>query len=75
MILRNYFENPEVLHMGTCPNRSYYIPCSTVEQAIAERPRFASDRVQMLNGTWKFKYHASVYDLVGTPWEETNLSA
>ncbi|MBQ7935527.1 MAG: beta-galactosidase, partial [Clostridia bacterium] len=75
MILKNYFENPEILHLGTCPNRSYYIPCSNEEQAFAKRPRFVSDRVQMLNGIWKFKYYNSVRDLEGTPWDDTDFSA
>ena len=75
MILKNYFENPEILHLGTCPNRSYYIPCSNEEQAFAKRPRFVSDRVQMLNGIWKFKYYNSVRDLEGMPWDDTDFSA
>ena len=70
MILKNYFEDPQTLHIGTCLNRSYYIPCSTEEQALEERPRLCSDRFTLLNGEWKFKYYKSVYDLTGTPWNE-----
>ncbi len=70
MILKNYFEDPQTLHIGTCPNRSYYIPCSQEEQALAERPRLCSDRFVSLNGEWKFKYFKSVYDLTGAPWAE-----
>ncbi len=74
MILERYYENLDVLHLGTCPLRSYYIPCSTPELAMAKRPRLTSDRVQFLNGTWKFKYYKSMRDLCGTPWEDTDLA-
>ncbi len=74
MILEKYYENTDQLHVGTCPLRSYYIPCSTEEQAAAERPRLTSDRFQLLNGIWKFKYYTSVRDLKGEPWNETDFS-
>ena len=34
MILENYFENPEILHLGTEPNRAYYIPCEDASEAM-----------------------------------------
>ncbi len=74
MFLTNYYENPDILHLGTCPNRSYYIPCGDLAQAEAKRPRLVSDRVQMLNGVWKFKYYASVRDLCNAPWEDTDFA-
>ncbi len=67
MILPNYHQNTEILHLGTCPNRSYYIPCASKEEAVAENPRTASSRMQLLNGTWDFRYYASVQDLEALP--------
>lgn len=70
MILKNYFEDPSILHLGTCPNRSYYVPCASQEEAEAECTRSASSRLVMLNGEWDFKYYKSVLDLKEAPWEE-----
>ncbi len=36
MILENYFENEKILHIGTCPNRSYYVPCANEAEAVAD---------------------------------------
>lgn len=62
MIIPNYFENLNVLHENTMANRAYYIPASHPDKDLVRR-REHSDRIQMLNGLWKFKYHSSVYDL------------
>lgn len=62
MIVPNYFENPHFLHENTMPKRAYYIPASKfMDNLVAERE--ASDRIQMLNGQWAFKYYNSIYDL------------
>lgn len=70
MILKNYFEDPSVLHVGTCPNRSYYVPCANREEADAPCNRSASTRFQSLNGEWDFMYYSSVRDLKTAPWLE-----
>ncbi len=70
MFLKNYFEDPSVLHIGTCPHRSYYIPCADRAEADSEWFRNASSRIQLLNGNWDFKYYASVRDLKIAPWED-----
>ena len=70
MLLKNYFEDPSVLHLGTCPNRSYYIPCANAEEAAQKCPRTAGSRMQLLNGVWDFKYYSSVRDLKTAPWED-----
>ncbi len=68
MILKNYFEDPSVLHIGTCPNRSYYIPCADRKEADAPCSRSASSRFQSLNGEWDFKYYTSVRNIKKAPW-------
>ena len=62
MIVPKYHENLEILHKNTMPNRCYYIPASKQMQTLAEN-REQSDRFQLLNGQWKFKYFESLYDL------------
>ncbi len=57
-----YHENPHALHVGTMPNRSYYVPCASEEEAL-RRERTASSRLQLLSGTWAFRYFDSVLDL------------
>ena len=54
---RRLHENPQVLHVGTCPNRSYYIPFADEKEAETGR----SSRVISLNGPWAFQYFSS-YD-------------
>lgn len=62
MIIPHYYEDPHTLHVGTMPNRAYYIPASRRSDALVEH-RKTSDRFQLLNGSWKFRYYASIYDL------------
>ncbi len=62
MIVPRYYEDLEVLHENTMPNRAYYIPASFADPELAiERDR--SDRFQSLDGIWKFRYFSSIYDL------------
>ena len=62
MIIPCYYEDPHTLHVGTIPNRAYYIPSSRRSDALLSTAR-PSDRFQLLNGSWKFRYYASIYDL------------
>ncbi|MDO5336495.1 MAG: glycoside hydrolase family 2 TIM barrel-domain containing protein [Eubacteriales bacterium] len=62
MIVPDYYENLHMLHENTVPNRAYYIPASKYMDGLAEQ-REKSDRLQMLNGEWQFKYYTSIYDL------------
>ena len=62
MIVENYFEDLQVLHLNTQPARAYYIPASRIMTDLVEH-RENSDRLQMLNGDWKFRYYANVREL------------
>ncbi len=62
MIIPKHFENLDILHENTMENRSYYIPASRPMSDLVKH-REHSDRIQILNGLWKFKYYDSVYDL------------
>lgn len=62
MIVPRYYEDLDFLHEHTMPPRSYYIPASRRMEDLVEH-REASDRVQMLNGMWKFRYFESIYDV------------
>ena len=62
MKLEKYYENPDVLHLGTEENRAYYIPFSQEEPALLE-DRELSDRMMMLSGSWKFAYYHNVYQV------------
>lgn len=62
MIVPRHYENLHVLHENTMPNRSYYIPASRPMDTLVEH-REESDRFQLLNGDWKFRYYDSIYDL------------
>lgn len=62
MIVPRYYEDLSVLHDGTMPPRAYYIPASKRMDHLDEH-REESDRIQFLNGEWKFKYFESIYDV------------
>lgn len=62
MMIPRYYEDLSILHDNTMPMRSYYIPASRKMNTLIEH-REDSDRFQLLNGTWKFQYYKSVYDL------------
>lgn len=68
MIVPKHYENLHVLHENTMPNRSYYIPASKRMDDLAEN-REHSDRMQLLNGDWHFRYYDSIYDLQDTFYE------
>ena len=62
MIIPHYYEDPHMLHENTMPNRAYYVPASKRMDNLIEH-REESDRLQSLNGNWKFRYYESAYDL------------
>ena len=69
MIVPRYYENLSVLHENTMPARAYYIPASKRMDNLVEH-REESDRVQLLNGTWKFQYFNSIYDIQDSFFEK-----
>lgn len=53
-------EDPQILHVGTCPDRSYYIPFADKKEA----ENGLSSRVVSLNGAWSFQYFPSCQDIL-----------
>ena len=62
MIVPRHYENINVLHENTMPNRSYYIPASKIMHTLVN-DRKESERFQLLNDHWKFRYFRSIYEL------------
>ena len=69
MIIPRYYESLDVLHENTLPDRAYYIPASHAMDCRAGR-REGSDRFQLLNGQWSFRYFGSVHELSEEFWKE-----
>ncbi len=68
----NHHENLKVLHENTLPVRSYYIPASApMADPVLERE--ASDRFQLLSGTWQFRLFDSPEEVV--PFQTGGLPA
>lgn len=61
MFSKHYHEDLTVFHVNTMPKRAYYIPYGKEETALAGK-REASERLQLLNGEWDFKYYDSYLD-------------
>ncbi|MDO5350297.1 MAG: glycoside hydrolase family 2 TIM barrel-domain containing protein [Lachnospiraceae bacterium] len=61
MTIPHYYENLHILHENTMPDRAYYVPAAVPMDCLVEQ-REQSDRIQMLNGDWNFKYYDSIYD-------------
>lgn len=53
MFFEKYYENPEILHVGTEENRCYYVPCD----------KKGKEQKTLLNGQWDFKYYNCVEDV------------
>ncbi len=61
MIIERYFEDPSTLHVGTCENRSYYVPTSH-ECEFTQME--SSDRVTMLSDdNWYFHLYKNPFDV------------
>ncbi len=61
MMVPRHYENLSILHENTMPMRAYYIPASRgLRGDVSDRKK--SDRLQMLNGDWSFRYYNSIYD-------------
>ena len=60
MIVPKYYENLDVLHKNTMPNRAYYIPASFADTNLLEN-RELSDRFQLLSGQWQFRYYPALH--------------
>lgn len=69
MIIPGHYEDLDVLHENTMQNRAYYIPASKKMDGLEEF-REVSDRFQLLNGEWEFRYHDTIYDLKEKFYEE-----
>ena len=63
MIVKNYFEDPSVFRLNTEPDRAYFVPYSTKEEALKACPGRRSQQMKLLNGEWAFRYYESIYDL------------
>ena len=62
MFIPRYYEDLSTLHVGCEPNRAYFIPASEAVDTSFDR-RVHSDRFQLLDGDWAFRYYASIHDL------------
>lgn len=56
-----YHEDPECLHIGTMPGHCYFIPFAKGQDPFAEREY--SNRFDLLNGDWDFRYYDSILDM------------
>ena len=56
-----YHENMEVLHVNTLEKHNYFIPFAIGQNAFDSREK--SQRFELLNGDWGFRYFESVIDL------------
>ena len=56
-----YHENPEALHIGTLPNHCYFIPFGKSQNPFDSR--YNSERFELLNGEWGFRYFESIVDM------------
>ena len=69
MLVPRFYEDLNVLHDKTMPARTYYIPASVRMNDLVEH-RERSDRFQLLNGEWKFRYYNSIYDVTESFYEK-----
>ena len=58
-----YHENPDIFHVNTLENHSYFIPFGCGKGQNPFLPRGKSERFELLNGKWGFRYYNSIIDL------------
>ncbi len=70
MKLEKYYEDVKNLHVGTMPNRAYYLPsypsCTDEGNPACKKEtaeKAASSRVQLLNGNWKFRFYQNRFEV------------
>lgn len=59
---KNYHQDPSLFRVGALPDRCYYIPCASREEAL-RGDREHSSRLLLLNGLWKFRYYDALRKL------------
>ena len=64
MIVPRLYEDLTVLHENTLPPRAYYVPGTGSDVVDRE----SSQRFQLLNGSWRFRYYASIHELTDEFW-------
>lgn len=69
MKLTPYYEDPRQLHIHACAPRAYCVPQSPQSNYVEWMEE--SDRVQMLNGSWKFSYYSSLQMVPDDAFEHT----
>ena len=73
MIVPKFYENLQILHENTMPYRAYYIPAAEpMGSLVHDRER--SERFQLLNGAWKFKFYTSIYELQEEFYQENAMT-
>jgi len=63
--MSNFYENPRLPHENRERARAHYVPFASSNGALTQNPR--SSRRVLLNGTWKFRYYASPWDMPEVP--------
>ena len=62
-----YHENPKIFHVNTLENHCYFIPFGKNDSGKKQPDPFASreksNRFELLNGKWGFRYYSSLIDL------------
>ena len=56
-----FHEDPQQLHIGTLGKHCYFIPFSKEQDPFESREK--SERFELLNGEWNFRYYDSIIDL------------
>lgn len=68
-----YHEDPQQLHIGTLEKHCYFIPFAKAQNPFESREK--SERFELLNGEWNFRFYDSIIDLeddfVSAPFTET----
>lgn len=56
-----YHEDTQALHIGTLDKHCYFVPFAKGQDPFEDREN--SQRMELLNGNWGFRYYDSIIDL------------
>lgn len=68
MLIPNYFEDLETFHINTLQRRNYYVPYSSLAEALNHPDRRESSYYIDLNGEWDFHYFDNVRLIADKYW-------
>lgn len=68
-----YYKQLETISVHKEPERNYYVPYQSLEEALTSKKRDESQRFMLLDGQWQFAYYESIHHVPSRFFEQPLL--